>query len=425
MGKTFAEKALGRKAGKDVNAGEVVVVEPDFCLSHENASGILTTFRKMDVGSVWNKDRVVIVFDHTVPASTAAYADAQAVVRGFAAGQGIRHFYDLHRFGGICHQIMCQEGYALPGTLILGSDSHTCTSGAMGAMAVGIGRSEMAAIWATGEIWLRVPESVKITVTGDFRPGVSPKDLILKIIGDMGADGADYLSVEFHGEAIDNMSLSGRMTLCNMGIEMGAKNAVCRPNAEILARAREKAKTADWEALWADEDAMYAKELSYDLAALPAAVAKPHRVDSYAEVQEAEGIKLDQVFIGACTNGRLEDLRAAEKILRGKSVAVRTIVTPASCEIYAQAAEEGLISSLLRAGCTVCHPGCGPCVGVAGGILGENEVCLSTANRNFKGRMGGKTSLIYLGSPMTAAVSALNGAISDPVKHLDGKDVTV
>jgi len=414
LGKTFAEKVLAKKAGRDVKAGDVVVVRPDFCLSHENTSAILRTFQGIGLKNVRDKERVVVVFDHTVPASTAAYADAQASVRRFVREQDIPHFYDLCSNGGVCHQMMCQEAFAAPGLLILGSDSHTCTSGAMGAFATGIGRSEMAAVWATGEIWLRVPQTLKIEVTGHFRPGVGAKDLILRIIGDIGADGADYLSVEFHGDAVDRMTLAQRMTLCNMGIEMGAKNAVCKPNKEVLALAREKAKNPEWGEVWADGDAVNLRELSYHLGELPAGVAAPHTVDNYRTVEEVAGTRLDQVFIGTCTNGRLEDLRTAAAVLRGRRVAVRTIVAPASVAIYEQAIAEGILAELVRAGCTVYPPGCGPCVGVAGGILGDGETCLSTANRNFRGRMGSRSAEIYLASPATAAASALIGRIAAP-----------
>ena len=418
MGKTFAEKALGRAAGKDVCTGDVVIVAPDFCMSHENSSAVSRTFESIGIENVWDKDKIVIIFDHTVPASTEDYANAQALSRAFIKKQGIPHFYDLNSYGGVCHQIMCQEGFALPGLIIVGTDSHTCTHGAMGAFATGIGRSEMAAVWALGEIWLRVPETIKITVTGQFNPGVSGKDLILRIIGDVKADGADYMSVEFHGEGIDNMPISERMTLCNMGIEMGAKNAVCRPDEKIMKYINGKAKSKNWESLWADPDAVYVKELRYDLKDLVPALAKPHAVDAYATVEQFIGTKIDQAFIGTCTNGRLEDLHIAAKILEGKTVKVRTIVTPASCQVFEEAMDQGIIKTLLRAGCTICHPGCGPCIGVSGGVLGDEEVCISTANRNFKGRMGSRSSQIYLASPATAAYSALHGCISDPRKSI-------
>lgn len=420
MGKTFAEKVLSRAAGYPVKAGDIVTVYPDFCLSHENTSSICTTFRTIGVEKVYDPDRIVIVFDHTVPAPTGGYANSQQVTRQFAGEQGIRNFYDMNKRGGICHQILCQEGYAAPGLVIVGSDSHTCTHGAMGAFATGIGRSEMAAVWATGKLWLRVPQTMKITVEGEFRPGVTAKDLILKIIGDIGAAGADYLSVEYHGSAIERMSIGERMTLCNMGIEMGSKNSACKPDQKVFEHLSERAKKA-WEPIWTDEDAQYVRELFYDLNELEPAVALPGHVDNWAVVTDAVGKKIDQVFIGTCTNGRLQDLRDAASILRGRSVAVRTIVQPASVEIYRNAIREGLIEDFLAAGCVINHPGCGPCVGVCGGIIADGEVCISTANRNFTGRMGGKGSEIILASPMTAAASAVNGYVTDP-RELIGEE---
>lgn len=414
MGKTFAEKVLGKAAGQDVKAGQVVTVEPHFCMSHDNAAPISKIFKKIGVDKVWNPDHLVIILDHAVPAPTDKHAENHKIIREFVKEQGIKHFYDVNSKGGVCHQIMCQEGFALPGLVMVGSDSHTCTYGAYGAFSTGIGRSEMAATWATGKIWFRVPESMKITVKGSFKKGVSAKDLILKIIGDIKADGADYMSVEFHGPAISQMSLAERMTLCNMGIEMGAKNAVCPPDEKVLEAIKDNAKTDKWEAIWADEDAIYAKELEYDLQDLEPGVAKPHTVDNYAPVSEVAGTPIHQAFLGSCTNARIEDLREAASILKGKEVAVRTIVIPASWKVYRQAMEEGLLDIFLDAGCIINNPGCGPCMGNHEGILAPGEVCISTANRNFKGRMGNKESFIYLASPMTVAASAIKGAIADP-----------
>lgn len=414
MGKTFAEKALGKSAGYEVTANQVVTVEPDWCMSHDNAGPVSRTFKKIGVKNVWNPDKIVIIFDHAVPAALSDHALNHKDAREFAAEQGIKNFYDVMSDGGVCHQKMCEDGYALPGLVIIGSDSHTCTYGAYGAFGAGIGRTEMAAAWATGQIWLKVPESIKINVSGNFKPGVAAKDFILKVIGDLKADGADYMSVEFHGEGIENMSIAERMTICNMGVEFGAKTAVCKPDKKVLDAIKENAKCADWEPLWADDDAVYAAEYSYDLGELVPAVAKPHTVDNYAPVSEVIGTKVHEAFLGSCTNGRIEDLRQAAEVLRGKKVAVRTVVTPASWKIYRQAMKEGLIDTLLDAGCIVCNPGCGACVGNHQGILAPGETAISTANRNFKGRMGDKDSLIYLGSAYTVAASALKGEITDP-----------
>ncbi len=414
MGKTFAEKVLGKAAGESVSAGQVVIVEPDFCMSHDNAAPISKTFKKIGVKKVWKPDNLVFILDHAVPAPTDKHAENHMQIRAFVKEQGISNFYDVTSKGGVCHQIMCEEGFALPGLIMVGSDSHTCTYGAFGAFSTGIGRSEMAATWATGQIWFRVPESMKITVTGKFKKGVSAKDLILKIIGDIKADGADYMSVEFHGPAIEAMSIAERMTLCNMGIEMGAKNAVCPPDKKVLDFIKPIAKTDAWEAIWADDDAVYAQELTYDLAELEPCVAKPHTVDNYAPIGEVKGTPIHQAFLGSCTNARIEDLREAAAILNGREVAVRTIVIPASWSIYRQAMKEGLFDIFLDAGCIINNPGCGPCMGNHEGILAPGETCISTANRNFKGRMGNKESNIFLASPMTVAASALKGEISDP-----------
>lgn len=419
MGKTFAQKVLGRAVGREVSAGEIVIVRPDFCLSHENAAFVRRSFEAIGVSRVWDPDKIVIVFDHMVPASTADYANTQKSVREFAAEQGIRHFYDMNSRGGICHQIMCQEGYALPGTIIVGTDSHTCTAGAMGAFATGIGRPEMAAIWATGKIWLKVPRSIKVYVDGSFCPGVSAKDFILTLIGDIKSDGADYMSVEFHGPAIEAMSIAERMTLCNMGIEMGAKNAVCPPDDKVLDHARKKGITDTWTPVWADEDAEYDRILVYHLEDIVPSVAKPHQVDNYAPVSEVEGTVIHQAFLGTCTNARLEDLRQAAAVLKGRRVKVRMIVIPASVEVYRSALREGLIDLFLEAGCTVEHPGCGPCIGVSGGVLADDEVVISTANRNFYGRNGSRSSRIYLASPLTVAYSAVCGEIRNPGTCMD------
>jgi len=418
MAKTFAEKALGKAAGHPVSANEVVTVEPDFCMSHDNTGPISRTFKKIGVKKVWKPERLVVILDHGVPAPSDDHAVNHKEAREFMAEQGAAHFYDVNSSGGVCHQKFPEEGFALPGLVVIGSDSHTCTYGAFGTFATGIGRSEMAAAWATGQIWLKVPESMKINVEGKLPKGVSAKDFILKVMGDVRSDGADYMSVEFHGQGILDMSVAERMTLCNLGIEMGAKNAVCPPDEKVLAFIRGKEKANNWEALWADPGASYAKEYSYDLGGVVPGVAKPHTVDNYARIDEVTGTKIDQAFLGSCTNGRLEDLHAAADVLRGKKTAVRMIVIPASWNIYREAMKDGTLETLLEAGCIICNSGCGPCLGAHMGTLAPGEACISTANRNFKGRMGNKDSFIYLASPYTVAASALTGKISDPREAL-------
>lgn len=422
MKKTFAEKIFARAAGHEVKPGDIVIVRPDFCMSTENCAASYRVLEQAGITKVKEPDRIVVIYDHTIPAATAAYATTQKEAREFIRTQGITHAYDMNSYGGICHQIMCQEGYAAPGLIIVGADSHTCTSGAMGAFATGIGRTEIASVWATGQIWMSVPKSMKITVTGSFRPGVSAKDLILKIIGDVGSAGADYLCVEFHGEGISNMSIAERMTLCNMGIEMGAKATVCRPDEKTTAALEGKCKSAESSIIWADEDAVYEKELIYQLEDIVPAVAKPHRVDNYASIEEVEGQEIHQAFLGSCTNARVEDLRLAAQVLKGRHVKVRMIVNPASAKVYDQAIEEGIIQILLRAGCTINPPGCGACFGGSGGCIAKGEVCIATTNRNFKGRMGDADSFIYLASPLTVACSALEGRICDPRRYVKDGD---
>jgi 3-isopropylmalate/(R)-2-methylmalate dehydratase large subunit len=417
MGKTFAEKIFSARAGRDVVPGEIITVEPDYVLSHDNTAAIAATFAKMGAERVVHPERLVVVLDHCVPAADAKYAENHKKVREFVAAQGVEHFYDVGR--GICHQVLPEEGFARPGRLILGSDSHTTTYGAFGAFSTGIGRSEAAAIWATGGIWLMCPESVRINITGRFAPGVGPKDLILYIIGDVGADGMLYKSVEFARETVEEMSVSGRMVLANMSVEMGAKNGYVAPDG----------KTAEWltargadgyEAVYPDADASYESELEYDVSELPPMVAKPHTVDNVAPVEEVTGTKIDQVVLGTCTNGRLEDLEEAARILDGRTVApgCRLLVFPASREVWREALESGALETIEAAGGIIMNTGCGPCLGAHEGVLAPGEVCLSTANRNFKGRMGTPEAEIYLASPATAATTAVEGRIADPREYI-------
>ncbi len=410
MGKTFAEKLLSLKSGRDVYAGDIVVVSPDYCISHENSASVSQTFARI-ADKVWDPERIVITLDHTVPAPDVAYANGHAVIRKFVQEQGITHFYDLNRHGGICHQMMCQQAYAAPGRLIIGTDSHTCTSGAMGALAVGVGRSESASLWACGELWLKVPQTIQVHVTGKFRPGVYAKDFILYLVGMLGAGGASYKCIEFSGPGISDMSVAERMTVCNMGIEMDAKAAVCQPDEKVQA-ILDRQGISDAQYVWADEDATYCQRIDIDLERIVPCVAAPHRVDNYAPVSSLGRVPVDQAFIGACTNGRLEDLRAAAQVLRGKHVAVRTIIMPASCKVLEDALSEGILSDLILAGCTIMPPGCGPCVGASGGVLADGEVCVSSSNRNFVGRMGSKQGKVYLASPATVAASAVAGYIT-------------
>ncbi|MFH1845634.1 MAG: 3-isopropylmalate dehydratase large subunit [bacterium] len=411
-GQTFSEKILGAKAGKKVVPGEIVDVTPDVAMSHDNTAAIAKKFLSIGVDKVFDPDMHVIVLDHCAPAANEKFATNHQEIRAFVENQGIENFYDIHT--GICHQVLSEQGFALPGRLIVGSDSHTTTYGALGAFATGIGRSEMAVIMATGKIWLRVPETLKIEVSGLFTAGVQPKDLILKIIGDVGADGALYKAVEFCGPTLDDMPVSGRMTLCNMTIEMGGKNGYVEPDTRTMAYLNGRAR-GNFEIVKSDAEAIYCDHLVYDIADLTPQIACPHTVDNVSPLTVVAGTRIHQVVLGSCTNGRLDDLRAAAAVLRGRQVAsgTRLLVLPASREILQAAVADGTIAILLEAGAVLLNPNCGPCMGNHEGALAPGEVALSSTNRNFRGRMGCKEADIYLGSPLTCAASAVTGVITD------------
>lgn len=413
MGKTFAEKVLGMKAGKDVVPGEIIVAKADRLMSHDNTSEISKTFKSIGVSKMADPDKLVIILDHCVPAATEKYAANHKIVREFVKEQGIKNFFDIHY--GICHQVFAEQGFALPGKLILGSDSHTTMYGALGAFSAGVGRTEMAALYATGELWLKVPQSFKIVVNGKFPKGVSTKDLVLHIIGTIGADGALYKSVEFTGETISDMSISDRMILANMAAEMGAKNGYIAPDEKTREFLKDRARE-EYTEIFPDEDAHYEEVMHIDVSKLEPTLAKPHTVDNMAVIGELKGIKIHQALLGTCTNGRLEDFEAAASILKGKKIhpEVRMLVFPASKEIMLKAMKLGYLETLAEAGAVLMNPGCGPCLGAHEGILAADEICISTANRNFKGRMGNKDAMVYLASPETAAASALKGEIADP-----------
>ena len=413
MGKTFAEKILGDRVGRPVSAGEIITVRPDHVMSHDNSAAIAKTFKKIGVERVKDPDGIVIILDHCVPAADEKYAQNHKEIRAFVAEQGISSFFDIGR--GICHQVLPEEGFALPGRLILGSDSHTTTYGALGAFAAGIGRSEAAVIWATGEIWLRVPPTLRIEISGSFPAGVGAKDLILHIIGKIGADGGLYRAVEFCGSTVRSLSMGGRMTLCNMAAEMGAKIGYVEPDGVTLRYLARRAREG-FEPVFSDADAAIDETIKIDASKLAPLVAKPHTVDNTAAVTDVAGRPIDQAVLGTCTNGRVEDLWVAANRLRGKRVhpRVRLLVFPASSQVYAEALRLGLLADLLEAGAVIMNPGCGPCLGAHQGVLAPGEVCISTANRNFKGRMGCKEAEIYLASPETVAASALAGCIADP-----------
>ena len=402
-GQTFAEKILGAKTGS------IVFKKPDIILSHDNTASIFNTFRKMNGEQVKHPEQLLIVLDHNAPPTTAKLANQYQKIRDIVHEQGITKFHDAGK--GICHQIMA--GYAKPGMVIVGSDSHTCTAGAFNAFAAGIDRTEAAGLWRQGETWFRVPESLKITLRGKLKPGVYAKDISLWIIGMIGARGADYMSIEYHGDGVKNLTVSQRMTLANLASEMGAKNAVFPMDGMLKEYLGD---TYSGKGVWADEDAVYAKEIEINLSELFPVVAAPHQVDNVKAVSEVQGTKLQEAMVGTCTNGRLEDLQVAAEIMKGKKLPddFQMVIVPASQKIYLQAMKEGLIEVFLNAGANVLSASCGPCLGTGQGIPADGYTVISTANRNFKGRMGNKEASIYLASPATVAVSALAGEIVDP-----------
>jgi len=387
--------------------GSIVFSHPDIVLTHDNTASIEQTFKQMGGKNVADPDQLLAVLDHNAPPTGAKLANDYLRIRNFCCEQGVKRFHDVGE--GICHQVMSY--HARPGMIIVGSDSHTCTAGAFNAFAAGIDRTEAAGLWRSGETWFRVPETVKITLEGALKPPVAAKDLALWIIGLLGSSGADYMSIEYHGDGVKTLSISERMTLANLASEMGAKNAVFPPD-EVLA----DFLRAPIRGVWADDDAVYAKEMTINLAEVYPVVAAPHHVDNVKAVAEVAGTPLQQGLIGTCTNGRLDDLRIAADILRGKHIPAgfQLLVIPASREIYLQAINEGLIQTLIEAGANILSPSCGPCLGTGQGIPADGTTVISTANRNFLGRMGNKNASIYLASPATVATSALAGTITDP-----------
>ncbi|UCE75465.1 MAG: 3-isopropylmalate dehydratase large subunit [Methanomassiliicoccales archaeon] len=416
MPATFAEKVLAEKSKNDtVVPGQIVTVKPDHLLMHDNAAPITAKITKeLDEYGVVNPELPIIVLDHVIPAASEKTAINHQKIREFVNKFQIKNFFDIGC--GICHQVVVEKGLGLPGKIILGSDSHTCSYGAVGCFSTGIDRTEAAALLLTGETWLKVPQSIKMALKGKLNPPVSAKDLILHIIGDMRADGATYCSVEYHG-AVDSLDVQERFTLANMGVEMGAKLSVF-PVDDITKNYFNTIGVAQdsFEVFWADQDAKYMLEKEYDMSEVEPVVAFPHTVDNVKNIYEAKGIPVNQCLVGTCTNGRLSDLEAAAKLLKGKKVHpnTRLLVLPASKSIYEEAIEKGTIKTLVEAGAVILPPGCGPCLGAHQGALAPGEKCISTANRNFKGRMGCKDAEIYLASPATVAASALTGTISDP-----------
>ncbi|MGB3920732.1 3-isopropylmalate dehydratase large subunit [Methanothrix sp.] len=409
---SISQKILSRASGHPgiAEPGEIVEADIDYAMSHDGTSVLaIRSFREMGSERVWDPERVVVPFDHIVPANNETAADLQREVREWAREQRISHLFDCGT--GVCHQVFPEQGFALPGLLLVGADSHSCTYGAFGAFGTGVGATDMAEIYSSGRLWFRVPQTLEVRVVGEAAPSVSAKDIALLVIGDLGADGATYKAIEYTGPAIEDLSISGRMTLCNLGVEMGAKAAIVPPDERTEQWLRGRARRP-YIPVHSDPGS-YQKTYDYDITELEPQVAVPFRVDNVRPVSELAGLEIDQVFIGTCTNGRLEDLEVAARILKGKRVAVRTLVIPASREVLLDALRGGIIQTLVEAGAMIGPPGCGPCLGAHMGVLAEGEICVSTSNRNFPGRMG-KGGLVYLASPATAAASALQGRLAIP-----------
>ena len=425
MGMTIVEKILARATGKtSVKVGDVVEPAVDLAMSHENAALVINQFMEIYKDTaleekVWDPSKIAIIFDHRVPAESAKTATNQKKVREFVRKQGITKFHDIRGDeGGICHQILPENGYVRPGSIVIGTDSHTTSHGALGAFAFGIGATEMASVWTLGAVLnVEVPGTIKVNVNGKMPPHVYPKDLILNLIGSLTAEGANYKVIEYHGEAIRTMSTSGRLVLSNMSVEAGATAGIVPPDEETIRYLREEAGLKDnLDLVKSDSDAQYEQVIDIDASKLTPQVACPHTVDNVKPISEVRNVKVNQVVIGSCTNGRLDDLEVAATILRGKKIArdVRMLIFPASWRIYREAMKRGYLSDLIDAGAVIMNPNCGCCLGVHQGALGDGDVALSTTNRNFKGRMGNPNSGVYLCSSAVAAASAVTGFITDP-----------
>lgn len=427
MGMTVAEKILARASGlKSVKVGDVVEPKVDLAMSHENAALVINQFNEIYKGTnltpkIWDPSRVAVIFDHRVPAESAKTASNQKKVREFVGAQSVAKFHDIRGdVGGICHQVLPENGYVRPGMVVVGTDSHTTSHGALGAFAFGIGATEMASVWALGvAVNIEVPPTVKVVVKGRFKKFVGPKDLVLSIIGQLTAQGANFKVLEFHGPTIEQMSMSGRLVLCNMAVEAGATAGIVPADTETERYLREEAGVTDpLDFVKPDADASYDRIIEINVAKLMPQIACPHTVDNVKAINEVAGRRIHQVVIGSCTNGRLDDLAVAARIMKGKKVAqgTRMLIFPASGKVYRQALAKGYVGTFMQAGAVVMNSGCGPCLGIHEGALGDGETALSTTNRNFKGRMGNPNSEVYLCSPAVAAASALTGVITNPQK---------
>lgn len=427
MGQTVVQKILAKACGKDkVEVGEIVEPNVDLAMSHENGALVINQFLEIYQGTelaakVWDPSKIAIIFDHRVPAESNKTATNQKKIRNFVKEQGITKFHDIRGDRmGICHQILPENGYVRPGYVVCGTDSHTTSHGALGAFSFGIGATEMASVWTLGTaLNVPVPPTIKVVVNGELNKFVEAKDIILYLIGKISAEGANNKVIEFHGDTIKNMNISGRLTLCNMAVEAGATSGIVPADDETKDYLKYVAGIdEEIDLVVPDEDALYDSVVEIDASSLAPQVACPHTVDNVKPINEAEGIEIQQIVIGSCTNGRLEDLKTAAEILKGNKVAegTRMLIFPASGKIYQEAMKLGYFSTLMEAGAVVANSGCGPCLGVHQGALGDDEKALSTTNRNFKGRMGNPKSEVYLCSPAVAAASAITGKITDPRK---------
>jgi 3-isopropylmalate/(R)-2-methylmalate dehydratase large subunit len=427
MPQTMVQKILAKASGKSsASIGEVLEPGVDLAMSHENGALVINQFLEIYKGTgleprVWDPSKISLIFDHRVPAESSKTATNQKKVRSFVREQNIQKFHDIRGDeGGICHQILPEYGYVRPGSVVVGTDSHTTSHGALGAFSFGIGATEMASVWTLGTVLnVEVPPTIKVNANGAFPKFVLPKDFILFLIGKISAEGANFKVIEFHGEAIRNMNTSGRLTICNMSVEAGATSGIVPPDEETIRYLREEAGVTDELNIFSpDFDAVYDSIIDIDVSKLEPQIACPHTVDNVKPIGELTGTKIDQIVIGSCTNGRLDDLEIAAGILKGKKISrnLRMLVFPASSKILLKALERGFISDLISAGAVVMNPGCGPCLGVHQGALGDGEKALATTNRNFKGRMGNPNAEVFLCSPAVAAASALTGEITDPRK---------
>lgn len=421
MAMTLAEKILAKASGNtQVSPGDIVMAKVETAMVHDITGPLsVNTLKKEGIEKVWDNEKIVIPFDHQIPADSINAAENHILMRNFVKEQGIKHFYDIRE--GVCHQVLPEKGHVVPGTVVVGADSHTCTYGAFGAFATGIGSTDMAAVFATGELWFKVPETMYFNISGQLKPEVMSKDVILSIIGMVGADGATYKAAQFAGETVKEMTIASRMTMSNMAIEMGGKAGLIDPDrktVEYVKNAMEKNNTArPFDIIVGDKSAEYEEKFEIEVNDLEPVMACPHNVDNVKAVREIAGTPVDQVFIGSCTNGRMEDLRAALKVIEahgGIAKDIRVVITPASRSVMLEALDEGLIQKFYKYGCVVTNPSCSACMGALYGLLGPKEVGIATSNRNFRGREGSLESDVYLASPITAAACAVKGEIVDP-----------